>query len=241
MEHTTRGKKEHVRDMFDRIAQHYDFLNHFLSLGIDRRWRRRAIDILRGEKPALILDVATGTADLAIEAMRLAPEKIIGIDISEEMLRLGKRKIRELDAEQVIELRQGDSEDLPFEDCTFDAITVAFGVRNFENLERGLMEMLRVLRNNGTLVVLEFSRPKDFPFAQLFLFYFHHLLPIIGRFISRDRRAYAYLPESVQAFPDGSGFTGKLENAGFLSTRHIPLTFGVCGLYVGKKGQPDSG
>jgi len=241
MEHTAKGKKEHVKDMFNNIARHYDFLNHLLSLGIDRTWRRQAIEVLKEKKPAFILDVATGTADLAIEAMRLAPDKIIGIDISEEMLRLGKRKIRELGAEKVIELRKGDSEHLPFEDCTFDAVTVAFGVRNFENIERGLREMLRVLRNDGTLVVVEFSRPKVFPLAQLFLFYFHNLVPLIGRFISKDHRAYSYLPESVHAFPDGSGFTKELEKAGFLSTRCTPLTFGVCSLYVGKKeGHPDS-
>jgi len=235
MEQITEGKKEQIRDMFNRIARHYDFLNHFLSLGIDKIWRRQAIDMLKREKPATILDVATGTADLAIEALRLAPEKIIGVDISEEMLILGQQKIRNLNAEQVIELRKGDSELLPFEDATFDAVTVAFGVRNFEDLDQGLREMLRVLKSNGTIVTLEFSQPKGFPFTQLFHFYFHNLLPLIGRLFSKDRRAYAYLPQSVQAFPSGEEFMKKLEDTGFSSIRCIPLTFGVCALYVGKK------
>jgi demethylmenaquinone methyltransferase / 2-methoxy-6-polyprenyl-1,4-benzoquinol methylase len=235
MEQISEGKKEQVRDMFNRIARHYDFLNHFLSLGIDKTWRRQAIDMLKREKPATILDVATGTADLAIEALRLAPEKIIGVDISEEMLILGQQKIRSLSAEQIIELRKGDSELLPFEDDIFDAVTVAFGVRNFEDLDKGLREMLRVLKSNGTLVALEFSQPKGFPFTQLFHFYFHNLLPLIGRFFSKDRRAYAYLPQSVEAFPSGEEFMKKLENAGFALIRCIPLTFGVCSLYVGKK------
>jgi demethylmenaquinone methyltransferase/2-methoxy-6-polyprenyl-1,4-benzoquinol methylase len=191
--------------------------------------------MLKREKPATILDVATGTADLAIEALRLAPEKIIGVDISEEMLILGQQKIRNLNAEQVIELRKGDSELLPFEDATFDAVTVAFGVRNFEDLDQGLREMLRVLKSNGTIVTLEFSQPKGFPFTQLFHFYFHNLLPLIGRLFSKDRRAYAYLPQSVQAFPSGEEFMKKLEDTGFSSIRCIPLTFGVCALYVGKK------
>ncbi len=230
------SKKRQVTQMFDRIAPHYDFLNRLLSLGIDVYWRRRAIARIRDLAPERILDVATGTADVALEAARqLAPRQIIGIDISEQMLDIGRRKITDRRYEGVITLQQGDSENLPFENNTFDAITVAFGVRNFENLERGLSEMQRVLKPGGKLVVLEFSRPKLFPFKQLFNAYFRYVLPAIGRLTSKDPRAYRYLYESVQAFPEGRQFQDILQKTGYKTSQCIPLTLGICSVYSAEK------
>ncbi|MCL0066833.1 bifunctional demethylmenaquinone methyltransferase/2-methoxy-6-polyprenyl-1,4-benzoquinol methylase UbiE [Thermodesulfovibrionales bacterium] len=229
------NKKEEIVHMFNSIARHYDFLNHTLSLGRDKVWRRKAIDMLREGGPEIVLDVATGTGDFAIEALKLNPKKIIGIDISNEMLALGEKKIQEKKLKQKIELLNGDSEDIPFEDSTFDAVTVAFGIRNFGDLEKGLKEIARVLKNNGKLLVLEFSKPTKFPFKQLFNFYFHNILPFIGGAISKDKKAYSYLPESVKAFSEGADFIEKLRNYGFEGTQCIPLTFGVCSIYTGKK------
>lgn len=229
-------KKSQVSRMFNRIAPYYDLLNRLLSLGIDTVWRRRAIDKLTGDGPRLILDVATGTADLAIEsARRLQPDKVIGIDISTEMLEIGRRKIRQRGLDTVIELQEGDSENLPFPDNTFDAITVAFGVRNFENLEKGLMEMQRVLKKEGRLIVLEFSKPRVFPFKQVFNGYFKYILPAIGRLTSKDPKAYRYLYESVQAFPDGEDFLNILQQTGYKTNQCIPLSLGICSIYVGEK------
>ncbi len=229
-------KKSQVSRMFNKIAPYYDFLNHFLSLGIDTLWRKKTIAQLKGSKPKLILDVATGTADLAIEANKqLQPDKVIGVDISVEMLEIGKKKISKKGLDNIIELQEGDSENLTFENNTFDAITVAFGVRNFENLEKGLAEMFRVLKPDGTLVVLEFSQPKIFPFKQLFNLYFKYLLPFIGKFTSKDPKAYKYLYDSVQAFPDGHNFISILENSGFKSIQCISLSLGICSIYTGKK------
>lgn len=205
------GKKEQVARMFDNISHRYDFLNHFLSLGIDKRWRRRAIRKLKMKMPAQILDVATGTGDFAIQAQTsLHPQFIHGIDISEGMLDVGKKKIVQMKLAEKIALRYGDSENIPFGENKFDAVTVAFGVRNFENLERGLQEIYRVLSPGGMLVVLEFSKPRVFPFSVLYNFYFKFILPKIGRLISRDSAAYNYLPESVAAFPDGESFCVSL-------------------------------
>ncbi len=230
------AKKEQVSRMFDRIAPWYDFLNRLLSLGIDTRWRRRAIAQLQDIGPRLILDVATGTADLALEASRqLEPEQIIGVDISENMLDVGRAKIARRKGGQKIELRAADSENLPFPDDHFDAVTVAFGVRNFENLSRGLDEMRRVLRPGGKLVVLEFSKPRLFPFRQVFNAYFKYILPGIGRFTSKDPRAYRYLYESVQAFPDGDDFLALLDQTGYKTTACIPLSLGICSIYTGRK------
>lgn len=230
------SKKGQVSTMFNRIAPYYDLLNRLLSLGIDTRWRKRAIRELAADRPALVLDVATGTADVALEtAGRLRPEKIIGVDISAEMLEIGRRKIKKRGLDTVIELQEGDSENLPFPNNTFDAITVAFGVRNFENLEMGLAEMLRVLKPEGKLVVLEFSQPSSFPFKQVFHAYFRHILPLIGRVTSRDPRAYRYLYESVQAFPNGGDFIDILTKTGYKSNQCIPLTFGICSIYTGQK------
>lgn len=230
------NKKEQVGRMFDGIAPYYDFLNRFLSLGIDVSWRKKAIAELDPAQHRRILDVATGTADVAILTAKTLPDtQITGLDLSSEMLKVGDGKIRKNNLEDRIELLQGDSENLPFEDNSFDALTVAFGVRNYENLERGLREMRRVLRPEGKLVVLEFSRPRRFPFKQLFNFYFANILPTIGRMRSKDPRAYRYLYESVQAFPDGEDFLRILRETGYNSTRCKVLTLGISSIYTAQK------
>ncbi len=228
-------KKVQVAKMFDSISGNYDFLNHFLSLGIDIQWRKKAIKLLADGKPKFILDVATGTGDFAIEALKLSPEKVIGVDISEGMLEIGKKKMKAKGHESVIELMSGDSENLPFEENKFDAVIVAFGVRNFENLEKGLAEMLRVIKPGGRVVVLEFSKPRTFPMKQLYSFYFKFVLPKIGRLFSRDSSAYTYLPESVQAFPDGDDFLSILSNLGYKNAACQTLTFGISSLYTATK------
>jgi demethylmenaquinone methyltransferase/2-methoxy-6-polyprenyl-1,4-benzoquinol methylase len=229
------AKKEQVAKMFDNISARYDLLNHLLSLGIDIQWRKKAINLLKSKKPKLILDVATGTADFAIQALSLKPEKVTGVDISEGMLEVGRAKINKKNLDHIISLEKGDSENLQFEDNKFDAVIVAFGVRNFENLESGLANMLRVLKKDGKVVILEFSKPMSFPFKQIYNFYFKTILPIIGNVISKDSSAYTYLPESVQAFPQGSKFLEILNKTGFNQTECIPLTFGICSIYTGIK------
>jgi demethylmenaquinone methyltransferase / 2-methoxy-6-polyprenyl-1,4-benzoquinol methylase len=227
------GKKEQVEAMFDTIAPRYDLLNRVLSMGIDQRWRTLAVKMLGEVQPRRILDVATGTADLAIKALQLNPEKVIGVDISEEMLRVGRKKIEARGEQSRIELRRGDSERLPFSDNQFDGALVAFGVRNFENLDLGLSEIRRVLRPGGRLVVLEFSRPRTFPVKQAYGMYSRHILPRIGGAISGDKGAYAYLPESVAVFPDGGAFLERMGRAGFANLQWKPLTFGIASLYGG--------
>ncbi len=229
------SKKEQVAQMFNNISHKYDFLNHLLSGGIDILWRKKAIKLLKASKPQSILDIATGTGDFAIEALALKPEKIVGVDISEGMLNVGKEKIKKLGVDHLIDLQLGDSERLPFEDNTFDAVIVSFGVRNFENLEKGLTDMCRVLKPGGTCIVLEFSKPKSFPFKQIYNFYFKYILPVVGNMISKDTAAYTYLPESVQAFPDGDNFLTVYHKAGFTQTQCKPLTFGISSIYIGKK------
>jgi demethylmenaquinone methyltransferase / 2-methoxy-6-polyprenyl-1,4-benzoquinol methylase len=229
------SKREQVAEMFDSISPKYDFLNHLLSGGIDIYWRKKAVRLLRSAKPSTILDIATGTGDFAIEALALKPKKIIGVDISEGMLAVGRLKIKKLGKEHIIELRTGDSESLPFSDNYFDAVIVSFGVRNFENLLAGLSDMNRVMRPGGTCVVVEFSKPRSFPFRHLYNFYFRYILPTIGKLVSKDSSAYTYLPESVQAFPDGQDFLTVFEKAGFKQTKCIPLTFGICSIYTGHK------
>jgi demethylmenaquinone methyltransferase/2-methoxy-6-polyprenyl-1,4-benzoquinol methylase len=229
------AKKQQVARMFNRISGRYDFLNHFLSLGIDILWRKKAIRLLKDKHPKQILDVATGTGDFAIEALALNPDRVIGVDISEGMLDVGRAKLTQRKLDKRIELRTGDSENLPFEDNIFDAVIVAFGVRNFENLEAGLKEMHRVLKPGGTVVILEFSKPSKFPMKQLYNAYFTAILPTIGRLISRDDSAYRYLPESVQAFPDGNDFLNVLSGTGFKNPKCDPLTFGISSLYWGSK------
>jgi demethylmenaquinone methyltransferase / 2-methoxy-6-polyprenyl-1,4-benzoquinol methylase len=210
-------------------------LNHLLSLGIDIQWRKKAIKLLKSTNPKTILDVATGTGDFAVEALSLNPEKIIGIDISDGMLDIGRAKIKKKKLDHLISLEHGDSENIRFEDNKFDAVIVAFGVRNFENLENGLTNMYRVLKKDGKVIILEFSKPTTFPFKQLYNFYFNSILPIIGNVISKDNSAYTYLPESVQAFPEGPKFMTILKKTGFNQTTCIPLTFGICSIYTGIK------
>ncbi len=229
------SKKEQVAGMFNNIAPRYDFLNHFLSIGIDKMWRRKAISLLRPKSPKLILDLATGTGDLAIAALRLHPEKVIGLDISTGMLAVGNRKIRKKGLYPQIELLEGDSENIAYPNNYFDAITVAFGVRNFENLEKGLLEMYRVLKPNGACIILEFSKPRSFPFKQLYGFYFRYVLPGLGRFFSKDNAAYTYLPESVQEFPDGVDFLAILEKLSFKKLKQYSLTLGIATIYYAEK------
>ena len=229
------GKKEQVALMFNNISPRYDLLNHLLSLGIDIQWRKKAIKLLKPLNPKVILDVATGTADFAIQSLSLKPDKVTGIDISDGMLDIGRAKIRKKNLADIITLENGDSENLRFGDNKFDAVIVAFGVRNFENLENGLASMHRVLKKGGKVVILEFSRPASFPFKQIYNFYFKSILPIIGNVISKDNSAYTYLPESVQAFPQGDTFLHILKKTGFNQTECIPLTFGICSIYTGVK------
>lgn len=231
----TASKKEQVAQMFDNISPKYDLLNRVLSMGIDISWRKEAVKMLRQEQPKLILDVATGTADFAIEALSLKPEKIIGVDISEGMLNLGKEKIKKMNLTNKIELQMGDSERLLFADETFDAVIVSFGVRNFEDLEKGLQDIFRVLKKGGTLVVLEFSQPQGFVFSRLYNFYSNYILPTIGKLVSKDTAAYTYLPDSVRAFPFGEGFLNVMHKVGFGQTTYKELTFGISSIYKGKK------
>lgn len=220
--------------MFDNIAKNYDFLNHSLSFGMDFYWRKRAIKQLTNN-PKKILDVATGTADFAISASKIKGVKITGIDISDGMIEVGKSKIKKEGLEDVINLQIADSEDLPFDDFTFDAITAGFGVRNFENLNKGLSEMYRTLNKKGIVAILEPSKPKTFPLKQLYNIYFHHVLPFVGKLISKDNSAYTYLPNSVEAFPSGNDFIKHLEIVGFKNCNHIPLTLGIVDLYIAIK------
>jgi demethylmenaquinone methyltransferase/2-methoxy-6-polyprenyl-1,4-benzoquinol methylase len=230
------SKKEQVSRMFDNIAARYDLLNRVLSLGIDTIWRKRAIRLIRPDQPKLVLDIATGTGDVALEIVRQVPHaQVKGIDIAPEMLHIGRKKVDQRDLGDQIELLDGDSENIQFPDNTFDALTVAFGVRNFEHLEKGLEEMHRVLKPGARMVILEFSKPRLFPFKQLYNFYFQNILPVIGRITSKDQRAYTYLFESVQAFPEGPAFTGILERIGFNEIKSIPLTLGICSIYTGRK------
>jgi len=230
-------QKRDVAGMFDDIAGSYDLLNHLLSGNIDRRWRRRAIAFLRQDPPSRILDVATGTCDLALEAMSLNPEQIVGVDISEKMLEIGRRKVTKAGLDGIIELKVADAEELPFETNSFDAVMVAFGVRNFSNPVKGLSEMLRVLRPGGRLVVLEFTLPSNSLIRIIYRWYFHRLLPSVGRLISKNHRAYRYLPESVDAFDKGEAFLQLLDKAGFTEKAHKKLTFGICGLYTANKSE----
>lgn len=230
-----RQKKQQVEQMFDNIAPKYDFLNHFLSLGIDKLWRKKAIRILSAYKSDFLLDVATGTGDFAIAASKLKSSKIIGFDLSEQMLNVGRNKAERLGLDQVIEFQKGDSEAMPFQDGQFDAITVAFGVRNFEDLENGLKEFVRVLKPEGVVVILEFSKPKYFPMKQLYSLYLFGLLPLIGRVVSKDSSAYSYLPESVMAFPDDQKFLAILQKVGFSRTSQKRLSFGIATIYIAQK------
>jgi demethylmenaquinone methyltransferase/2-methoxy-6-polyprenyl-1,4-benzoquinol methylase len=229
------SKKEQVAKMFDAIASRYDFLNHFLSLGIDIVWRKIAVQEISKVNPKIILDIATGTGDLAIEASRLNPTKVVGVDISNNMLDVGRDKMIKKSLDKLIDMQYGDSENLSFEDNTFDAVTAGFGVRNFENLDKGLSEMCRVMKINGKLAILEPAEPTIFPFKQFYGLYFKIILPFLGKLFSKDSSAYTYLPESVAAFPSRNAFIKELEKAGFKEPKFKPLTFGIAALYTATK------
>lgn len=229
------GKRKQVEQMFNNIAHRYDFLNHFLSLGIDKRWRKIVIAELKKTQPENILDVATGTGDLAFESVKRLNAQVTGVDIAANMLSIAEEKKKKSMQAGNIKFIQADALSLPFETAAFDACTVAFGVRNFENIEAGLKEINRVLKKNGVIAVLEFSTPPRFPVKQFYLFYFRYMLPAIGRFFSRDKRAYQYLPESVDAFPSPEKFCSILQYCGFANTTHHYLTFGIASLYTAHK------
>ena len=230
------AKGEQVERMFDQIAHSYDFLNHTLSLGIDRSWRKAAIDSLKPYAPQRILDVATGTGDFALMAVdRLQPQSLIGADLSEGMLSVGREKVERAGKSDIITLQKEDCMALSFEDNTFDAVTVAYGVRNFEDLDRGLREMLRVLKPGGRLVIIELTSPVRFPMKQLFWLYAHVWMPLVGKLISRDSRAYSYLPATMEAFPQGEVMQGIIEKAGFQSVKFRRFTFGLSTLYTAEK------
>ncbi len=229
------SKKAQVALMFNNISRRYDLLNRVLSLGIDVQWRKKAVAILKAHRPETVLDVATGTADFAIAAVKAGPKKITGVDISEQMLAVGREKITKLKLNDTIELLSGDSENLAFQDNYFDAVIVSFGVRNFENLEKGMSEIRRVMKPGALLIVLEFSKPNGFFFKHLYNFYFRFILPSIGKLISKDTSAYRYLPDSVNAFPYGKAFTSILDKTGFKNTQCKELTFGVSSIYTGIK------
>ncbi|WP_456312889.1 bifunctional demethylmenaquinone methyltransferase/2-methoxy-6-polyprenyl-1,4-benzoquinol methylase UbiE [Pseudomonas shirazensis] len=232
---STLGKKEQVAQMFDTISGNYDNLNRVISFGIDVKWRKKVLKIVSDTKPKIILDIATGTGDLAILMSKTNAEKIIGLDISAGMLEVGKKKIEEKKLSNVIDLVLGDSENIPFEDNYFDAITVGFGVRNFENLEKGFSEILRVLKPNGVFVILETSVPDKTPYKQGYKFYTKNILPIIGKLFSKDNSAYGYLSESAAVFPYGEALNNILRKIGFIDVVAMPQTFGVATIYSASK------
>lgn len=233
-QHSAESKKSQIANMFNKIAKSYDFLNHILSFGMDFYWRKKAISKLTNN-PKRILDVATGTADFAIAASKLNNVEIIGIDISEKMLEIGEQKIKKNGLKNKIKLQLADSENLPFENNYFNSITAGFGVRNFENLKKGLSEMWRVLKYDGIVVILEPSKPKMFPIKQIYEIYFYQILPLLGRLISKDKNAYNYLPASVDDFPENEQFVAILKDVGFSKVSFTPLTFGIVSLYIAIK------
>ena len=230
----TETKKKQVTKMFNNIAGSYDLLNHTLSIGMYNIWRKIAIKKLNN-KPATILDIATGTGDFAISATKYTNATVTGIDISQGMLDVGIEKITKKGLTNRIQLQLADSENLPFQDNCYDAITAGFGVRNFEDLNKGLSEMYRTLKPRGIVAILEPSEPSHFPLKQFYNLYFHHILPFIGGIISKDKNAYTYLPDSVSAFPSGNNFLTELDKVGFKECKHIPLTFGIVSLYIAIK------
>jgi demethylmenaquinone methyltransferase/2-methoxy-6-polyprenyl-1,4-benzoquinol methylase len=229
------GKKEQVAKMFDTISTNYDGLNRVISFGIDVKWRKKVVEIVGKNNPKQILDIATGTGDLALMMANLNPDRIVGLDISAGMLEVGKQKITKANLSEKIEMIVGDSEDMPFDDNTFDAITVSFGVRNFANLDKGLKEIARVLKPTGVLVILETSNPTKFPFKQGYKFHTTVLLPIIGKLFSQDKVAYSYLSESANYFPFGEAFNNILRKNGFTNAEDKPVTFGVATIYTASK------
>jgi demethylmenaquinone methyltransferase/2-methoxy-6-polyprenyl-1,4-benzoquinol methylase len=229
------GKKEQVAKMFDNISEDYDGLNRVISLGIDVSWRKKVVKLISENNPQQILDIATGTGDLALMMAKLNPKRIVGLDISAGMLEVGKQKIAKANLSDKIEMIVGDSENIPFDNNTFDAITVSFGVRNFENLDKGLTEIYRVLKPGGKFVVLETSNPTKFPFKQGYKFYTNFILPVIGKIFSKDKVAYSYLSESANSFPFGEAFNNILQKNGFNSAKNLPVTFGVASIYTALK------
>ena len=230
-----KSKKQEVAEMFDNISARYDFLNHFLSLGIDKIWRRKAINQLRSTPVKKLIDIATGTGDFAIAALKLNPEEVIGLDISAGMLAVGEQQMIKNKVDSIIKMQLGDSENIPYDSNYFDALTVGFGVRNFENLELGLAEMLRVLKPGGKAVILEFSKPKRFPIKQIFGFYSRYFIPFFGKRISKDAQAYSYLPESVAAFPEGKDFEEILHKIGYKNIESTLVSGGIATIYAGIK------
>jgi demethylmenaquinone methyltransferase / 2-methoxy-6-polyprenyl-1,4-benzoquinol methylase len=230
-----KSKKEEVAEMFNNISKKYDFLNHFLSLGIDKIWRKKAIAMLADIQPKKIIDLATGTGDFALASLKLNPIEVVGVDISSGMLEVGKTKMKEKGVDNIISLQLGDSEDLPFETDYFDALTVGFGVRNYQNLEKGLAEMLRVVRPGGKLIILEFSKPKKFPVKQGFGFLSKYIIPFFGKLISKDKRAYQYLPDSVAAFPEGQDFLDILSSLDYKNVQQKLVSGGIATIYSGIK------
>ncbi len=233
--HKQGSKKEQVALMFNNISAKYDFLNHFLSFGIDIFWRKKAVRLLKPFSPKKILDIATGTGDFAIACLKLNPQKITGIDISKGMIEVGQKKVKANGWQDKIELMLGDSEHINFNSNSFDAVTVAFGVRNFENLHAGLKEMHRVLKPGGIALILEFSKPTLFPIKQLYQFYSNKVLPVMGKTISKDQTAYSYLPASVQAFPEGERMADIIKSAGFARVQIVKLSGGIASIYLSIK------
>jgi demethylmenaquinone methyltransferase/2-methoxy-6-polyprenyl-1,4-benzoquinol methylase len=229
------GKKVQVAQMFDNISENYDGLNRVISFGIDVKWRKKVVAIVGENNPKQILDIATGTGDLAIMMAALNPDRIVGLDISAGMLEVGKQKITKVNLSDKIEMIVGDSENMPFDDETFDAITVSFGVRNFANLDKGLTEIKRVLKPNGKLVILETSVPTKFPYKQGYRFHSSVILPIVGKLFSKDKVAYSYLSESANSFPFGEKFNNILLKNGFTTATDKPVTFGVASIYTATK------
>jgi demethylmenaquinone methyltransferase/2-methoxy-6-polyprenyl-1,4-benzoquinol methylase len=229
------GKKEQVAQMFDNISGNYDGLNRVISFGIDVKWRKKVLQLVSAKKPKTVLDIATGTGDLAILMTNTSAEEIIGLDISAGMLEVGKKKIAEKKLDSKIQMVLGDSENIPYPDNYFDAITVAFGVRNFETLEKGLEEILRVLKPNGIFVILETSVPIKFPYKQGYAFHSKYILPLVGRLFSKDKAAYSYLSESANEFPFGEALNNILRKIGFIDVQHLPQTFGVATIYHASK------
>lgn len=231
------SKKNQVEEMFDSISPRYDLLNHLLSANIDKLWRKNTINKLKLFKPNLILDIATGTADFAVAATKIKGTKLVGVDISEGMLEVGRKKIEKKKLTESIELIKADSEDLPFANDKFDAAIVGFGVRNFENLKKGLTEIKRVLKPGAVFYILEFSKPAKSPYKQIYQFYFTRILPLVGRIVSKNSNAYTYLPESVKEFPDGEKFLTILADVGFVNNKSFLQTFGIATIYEAHKSE----
>jgi len=225
------GRKEQVTKMFDNISGNYDFMNRIMTFGIDVKWRKKVVKMVAKTKPERILDIATGTGDFAIMLADIKPKQIVGLDISKGMLEVGKKKVKEKGLDDLITMVLGDSENLPFDDNSFDAVTVGFGVRNFENLDKGLQEINRILRPGGIFVVLETSQPEKFPFKQLYKFHTKYIIPLLGKMFSSDQKAYEYLPQSAEAFPYGKAFNNILKKNKFTSVQNYPLLFGAASIY----------